>query len=692
MKLLKKLFRPAQEQKQPVIGSDLAIMGAGNAVWTPANYRALSKQGYINNAIAHKAISEIAKACSTVPLYVQNDRTGEEGEHPVLSKLLERPNRECGIYEVLFEIYAFKCISGNAYIQFGFTGDGGQNNMPAGEIASMYVLNPERMKVVPGADGYVEAYEHTVNGRKRLFGVDPRTNRAAVLHIKEFHPLDDWYGLSPLEAAMRHVDMYNQGNDLNLSLLQNGARLTTALKFADGFADDEQRDQLRADFIRSFTGAANAGRPVMLEGGIEIQELGQSPKEIEFLEGNLAAARTIALTLGLPPFMLGLPGDNTFNNMREAKQHFYLNTVKPDVEHVLTQLNNYLRPFIGEGFSIAADWDSVEAFNQMRAEQWERLKTADFLTINEKREALGYAPVDDQLANQIWQPVGSMPISFSGALPEMPQEEDAKALPNDIEFKLINDLSEVQRSREVQIAGRLMDGLERRFASQVARLLDRQAKEAADSFQEDVAGFNAATVIKEDELLAMYEAHYRRTARLFGDRVLDGFKSFTGGFEKKDRESIFEAALLRFIEDNAATKVKQVSDYTRDLIKAAIFAGEEAAETRREIAKRIVSQTGGSIAAMRAKRIAATETHSAAMFGQDAAADATGLELTREWISAEDSRARPSHAQANGQKRAKNVPFDVGGHKMVRPGDPDAPAGEIVNCRCVVGYLTVDAE
>lgn len=77
----------------------------------------------------------------------------------------------------------------------------------------------------------------------------------------------------------------------------------------------------------------------------------------------------------------------------------------------------------------------------------------------------------------------------------------------------------------------------------------------------------------------------------------------------------------------------------------------------------------------------------AANLGSDLAARATGLPLLKQWMSAEDDRTRPSHSEADGQEVGQDDPFIVGGVSLMYPGDPSAPAREVVNCRCVVTYM-----
>lgn len=61
--------------------------------------------------------------------------------------------------------------------------------------------------------------------------------------------------------------------------------------------------------------------------------------------------------------------------------------------------------------------------------------------------------------------------------------------------------------------------------------------------------------------------------------------------------------------------------------------------------------------------------------------------VEKSWLAANDARTRPSHQAADGQTVPFAEPFDVGGVRMMRPHDVGAPAGEVVNCRCVLQLL-----
>jgi HK97 family phage portal protein len=144
-----------------------------------------------------------------------------------------------------------------------------------------------------------------------------------ILHLTLFHPTDDHYGLSPMEAAAVPLDIDNAAGAWNKSLLDNAARPSGALVFSGNPVSETQFGRLKDELKASYQGAANAGRPLLLEGGLTWQPLSLTPKDMDFIEAKNAAAREIALAFGVPPLLLGLPGDNTHANYAEANRAFY---------------------------------------------------------------------------------------------------------------------------------------------------------------------------------------------------------------------------------------------------------------------------------------------------------------------------------------------------------------------------------
>jgi HK97 family phage portal protein len=212
--------------------------------------------------------------------------------------------------------------------------------------------------------------------------------------VRLFNPLDDHYGLSPFEAAQKAIDTHNAAGTWNKAMLDNGARPSGALVFkgvegAEGLTP-EQYERVKSELGESHQGKRNAGRPFILEGGLEWKEMSFSPREMDFIEAKHGAARDIALAFGVPPMLLGIPGDNTFANYAEANRSFWRQTVIPLALRVAEAMGNWLTPAYGTDLRLGFDLDQVEALSPEREALWARLGAAEFLTVDEKRAAVGY--------------------------------------------------------------------------------------------------------------------------------------------------------------------------------------------------------------------------------------------------------------------------------------------------------------
>jgi HK97 family phage portal protein len=370
--------RNVPEQKASRTGAVFALFNDTRPHWSPDNYTDLAREGYAKNPVAYRCVRMIAEAVASLPL-VLYDGFRELDRHPLLD-IVTRPNPRETRADLFEAITGHLLVSGNSYVELVAV---------AGKPRELYALRPDRMKVVPGREGWPEAYEYSVAGKSVRF--DMHEPLPPVLHLKLFHPSDDHYGLSPLKAAHRALDVHNAASRWNKALLDNAARPSGALVYsAAGNLSQDQFERLKSELELNFQGAANAGRPLLLEGGLDWKSLSLSPKDMDFIEAKHASAREIALAFGVPPMLLGIPGDNTFSNYAEANRSFYRGTVLPLANRLLSSLVNWLNPAYGAVLRLEPDLDQVQALSSERESLWKRIGEADFLTDDEKRAAVGY--------------------------------------------------------------------------------------------------------------------------------------------------------------------------------------------------------------------------------------------------------------------------------------------------------------
>jgi len=375
--MFKRWFSRVPEGKASSVGSVVALQGQGRPRWTPRDYAGLAREGFMKNPVAYRAVRMIAEAAASVPLLLY-EGAAELDAHPLLD-LIARPNETETGPALLERVYASLMIAGNAYVECVRLED---------TPRELYALRADRVKIVPGPDGWPAAFTYEAGGRS------VRLARADVLHLKLFHPVDDHYGLSPLEAAGQAVDLHNAMAAWNKALLDNAARPSGALMYRGPAGaeqlSDEQFARLKSELTAMHTGARRSGAPLVLDGGLEWRAMGLTPQEMDFDRGRNAAARDIAMTFGVPPMLLGVPGDATYANYEQANLAFWRQTVLPLAGRVCAGLSAWLGPAFGVSLRLGVDVDGVEALSAERGHLWRRLEEASFITRDEKRVAAGY--------------------------------------------------------------------------------------------------------------------------------------------------------------------------------------------------------------------------------------------------------------------------------------------------------------
>jgi phage portal protein BeeE len=305
----------------------------GKPVWMERNYQQFAQEAYTKNVVAYRAINMIAGAAASIGLKMFDYKGNLIENHPIIG-LLYKPNPHQNKSEFLESLYLYRLISGNAYVLSASN----TNKLPK----EIYSLRPYRVNVIAGDNFLPIGYQYKVDKREQVFSVDQIHGLSRVLHIKNSHPISDWYGLSAIEAAAYSIDQHNNAAAWNHALLQNVARPSGAIvvKGADG----------------------------------RLKEISLSTKDMDFIEGKHSAARDIALVFGVPPQLLGIPGDNTYSNLVEAKAALWEQTILPLVENTIDHIGRWLAKLCKDEFVLKLDKDNISAMASKREAIWERLE------------------------------------------------------------------------------------------------------------------------------------------------------------------------------------------------------------------------------------------------------------------------------------------------------------------------------
>lgn len=378
----KKILRPKSRKSQTFIDfADIDYFRSSDV--------RVGVESYRKNVIVYRCVNLIAQSASHVPWLVFKDKRNNQElikEHPIY-RLLKKPNPEKAGADFFGEVIAHKLLFGNAYILSASEG-----NMPPKEI---YLLNAPATEIVFNQNYPIGYRYNAINGEK-IYHIDPISRMSKVLHLKNYHPTNQYYGLSCLEAASMPIDLHIQATHWNSALLKNGARPSGALivKDGNGYLSDDQFNRLQQQLTDKYTGSANSGKPLLLEGGLGWQEMSINPKDMDFIESKNSASREIALAFGVPPQLLGINGDNTYSNMQEARLALWEETLIPLLDKLSDALSSWLSYWYQDEIIIDFDRDCISALTEKRENLWAKISNANFMTINEKRAFVGLPSIE----------------------------------------------------------------------------------------------------------------------------------------------------------------------------------------------------------------------------------------------------------------------------------------------------------
>lgn len=366
------------------------FVGPGEASYqTTRNFQAMATLGFGGNAYLYRGVMIQARAIAGIPwlLYDKRAVRGGDGdlhamdEHPALQLLNVRANKLESAPTFWIRLVSHGLLAGDAYI-VAIRPETGKRTP-----TELYCLRPDYVRpVVDRATGELKGWDYGSGRDKKTYAAED------VLHIPEFNPLSEVAGLAPARVVARAVDQHNAANDWNTALLQNSARPAGVLS-TDQKLETTQRDSIKKDLQEKYSSPRNAGRPLIMEGGLKWQQIGTKPTEMDWLPGKQQASREIAVGMGPAPELLGDGAAKTFSNMAEARASLYTEEIFPRMDVYKAALAWWLLPMYGLDplrYALDYDRDEVEAIQEDRGAVWDRAQSASFLTVNEKREMLGY--------------------------------------------------------------------------------------------------------------------------------------------------------------------------------------------------------------------------------------------------------------------------------------------------------------
>jgi HK97 family phage portal protein len=731
MNIFQRLFPKHERKANPAYRAILSTYGSGTPIWTPRDYGNLTRAGYQSCATVFACVSKIAKGASRIGWTLGNRQAGgdmnEIEEHPLLA-LLTKPNESEGGSRFVEKALSFLLLAGNSYILKVH----GVQSMPP---QFLYALRPDRMKIVAGTwKEPVSRYEYSPGAAIEKF------EARDILHLMEFHPTNDFYGLSRLEVAARAIDISNKSMEWNKKLLDNDMRPSGIITL-DPALMQEQFDLFVTKFTEQYSGHGNAGSVPIFNGGVEWQATGLNPKDIDWTVGQREIMRQICTIFDVCSQLLGDTENTTYSNMQEARKALYMEAILPFMDLLRDELNAWLVPLYGDGLYLDYDRDEIEALQEDQAQQYAYVAQADWLTVNEKRSATGYDEVGPE-GDVILVGIGKIPLEQAVAEPEPvpdalspfaggdnadegdeePQdEEEPEAEGSGAEGKDNAPTGLEQASRAIpehkatgywakpELKERLWLTFEARVKTR-EKSFEQMAKSylraQADALRQKASKLISTSGIIAADIFSINE-EAKRYARTFtpwyidhfiragnagmraskGELFDDGeFKSLAWkGDPKKPTSWVFtmtpaQDAKLKDMIFKSGTKV---SETTLEIVERMIHEANDSGWTVQQFAQNL-SDKATDLGPWRSRLWARTESAKVDSFGAVEGMRETEFVERKGWLCSFVPDSREEHIAADGQEVDLDDDFIIGKERLGYPGDPKGSAGMVCNCLCSV--------
>lgn len=672
------MFKRTKAQERP-FRALMALYGR-NPIWTEKDIRLLAEEGFKNCMTVFACVSLLSKGAAGIPWQLfklpisKMAKKEEMFQHKLLDRM-HRPNPMCGQAAFIENLAAFYYIAGNSYML-----DVGPDKGPPKELHYLY---PHLVKIKAGSRAEpIGSYKYYANP------AEPDTYAPEeILHLKAFHPLNSYYGLSPLEVAARGIDITNMTMKWNMKLLQNDMRPPGIMKF-EGNLDKEEKEDLKADLKESYQGYENVAMPMIFEGGSEWIQTALSPKDLDWITGDKMTMRKICSVLNVASELIGDSENKTYSNVKEARKALYTEAILPFMDFLRDELNNWLTPKFGERLWLDYNRDDIEALKEEMSAVYERMSKAWWLRLNEKRVACGFDEDPSPEADQIFIPMMLIPVGAPA--------EPKKAVGNGKKGDKMQSFWQRKENKERLWAHfvRRVECKERTLIEPLNRYLTAQAKRVKIGMSK----FKTTAEIDVNRLLD-YREETEAYLKKFQSQYLEHFLlAGQAGFQAA------EGKLMDLDEELKQDEGFVITDKLRKQIELLIIdSGAKITEkTLKKIAKLVTkAQTEGltveeatqaiyeklnSLTVTRSRTIARTEMAKVENYGQLEGYKQTELVELKGWLCAFVPDSRDAHQMADAEYSANPIPLDdpfiVDGEALQYPCDPNGSAGNVVNCLC----------
>jgi HK97 family phage portal protein len=609
----------------------------------------------------NKAIEKRAEKVGQIQ-FVLKRGDKEITEDPRLN-ILYRPNSYYTGAEFWALYQKYKDLTGEAYI---YMVRGGKL-FETGKVKELILLRPDLVEhVYDQQTGELTKFIYHPNGARIEYKPEE------IVYSFRPNPLDPRRGISLLKAGARTIETDRQISEYQVNVLKNGGKVESVFKFKTALTKT-QLDELEKGYNEKYAGAAKAGKPLFLGGDADYIRMGLNPEELAYLETKNVTLNDICILTGVPKSVLASVDDVKFDNADASWKIFLRETIKPELQALATKLDLTL-------FGDAQDLDLsfIDPTPEDTKALIEKVKAGhevNALTINEKREMLGFDPLPD--GEVILVPFSSTTLDSVLNPPEPEPAQDSQdieksALQHPLKDPYIRKkYGELYIKRFDRREEALLKLIRKYFRGQEQRLIEKLKETRAFKKQgliDDMFAWEKEIKLAVDEFIP------------FLTKVLEESGEDVMKLVGSTQPFRLSLTLRGWLDNKVKIFSETINDTTFKTLQDEFAESLEAGETRQELIKRIQT-TYGNIGESRAKTIARTEIQGASQKGQFEGYKQAGMKI-KIWVATLDHRTRHAHGAADGQEVPIDMPFNVGGESLMFPGDPNGSAENVINCRC----------
>lgn len=411
--LLRKAVRAVRGQKVTAIES----LFGGIEINKFTDFESYLRAGTKKVWATWKACDLVAKAVADTPMAVYRKNGTEPVRMADLDRLLTVPNEDDTFADLLIKSVFHVKLTGNAY----WLKD--EATLKGDRPRSLINLNPKRVQVQLDGDGRKLGYILHVRGLEIPLDLEE------VMHFRQPHPDNDYYGLGDIEAAEPLLnDNINRGTWAE-GFWKNGASPSGILVCEDVVTDQQKWEQAKAKWQKEYGGSKNSGKTAWLTGKWRYEQLGMSAQEMQNIEQSKMNVESIFLLHGVPLSVAGIRDAANYATADIDDQRFRAYTVKPLVKLFQDTINSDLVAGWGESLELRFNVTGLVNIGAV-VTPYSALFDRGIISINEFRERVGMQRIEDPLYDQHFITAALVPLDLAGIADQTRTEEAAAQIVN----------------------------------------------------------------------------------------------------------------------------------------------------------------------------------------------------------------------------------------------------------------------